>query len=292
MKLASYTEHGREKVGIVSEDLKYICPVSAYGLNYSTMNELIEKITDAELEKLRAEFLYEKATAIGAVKLEAPIPVPKQDVICLGENYAKHAMEGARFRNEGFAPEALPSIYFSKRVNRAAADGDSIDGHFELDIELDYESELAVIIRKDAYSVKKEESAAYVFGYTILNDLSARATQKKHRQWYRGKSFDGFTPMGPWIVTADEFAYPPVVQVQSRINGDLRQDSSTEDMLYNIPYIIEELSAGMTLKSGTVISTGTPSGVGLGFDPPKYLKPGDKVECIISGIGTLTNTVK
>ena len=292
MKLATYIEHGREKVGVVSEDLKTVCPVSAYGLSYSSMNELIEKITDEELEKLRSEYIEEKATALFAVKLEAPIPVPKQDIICLGENYAKHAMEGAKFRNESFDREALPSIYFSKRVNRAAADGELIDGHFDLDVEVDYESELAVIIRKDAYSVSRERSRSYVFGYTVLNDISARATQKKHRQWYRGKSFDGFTPMGPWIVTADEFAWPPVVQVQSRVNGELRQDSSTEDMLYDIPYIIEELSAGMTLKSGTIISTGTPSGVGLGFDPPKYLKPGDRVECSVSGIGSLKNILK
>ena len=292
MKLATYIEHGREKVGVVSEDQMYICPISAYGLPYTSMNELIEKITDEELDKLRSEFFEEKATALFAVKLEAPIPVPKQDVICLGENYAKHAMEGAKFRNESFDPEAHPSIYFSKRVNRAAADGELIDGHFDLDVQPDYESELAVIIRRDAYKVSRERSRDYVFGYTVLNDISARATQNKHRQWYRGKSFDGFTPMGPWIVTADEFAYPPVVQVQSRVNGELRQDSSTEDMLYDIPYIIEELSAGMTLKSGSIISTGTPSGVGLGFDPPKFLRPGDRVECTVSGIGTLSNILK
>ena len=131
-----------------------------------------------------------------------------------------------------------------------------------------------------------------MFGYTILNDVSARTIQNQHKQWYRGKSLDGFTPMGPWIVTPDEFDVRKSWKIQSRINGELRQDSTTDRMIFHVPYVIAELSQGMTLRPGTIISMGTPAGVGMGFDPPKWLHPGDVVACSIDGIGTLTNTVR
>ena len=130
-----------------------------------------------------------------------------------------------------------------------------------------------------------------MFGYTVLNDVSAREVQTGHKQWYFGKSLDGFTPMGPWILTADSVEFPPKLAIQSRGNGELRQDSNTELLIHGIEEVICELSSGMTLKSGTIIATGTPSGVGMGFDPPKFLVPGDVVECTIEGIGTLKNTV-
>lgn len=131
----------------------------------------------------------------------------------------------------------------------------------------------------------------YIFGYTVINDVSARTLQTRHKQWYFGKSLDGFLPMGPCIVTAEEFPYPPRLSIQSRVNGELRQDSSTELMIFGIDHVVSELSAGMTLKAGTIIATGTPAGVGMGFDPPRFLKPGDVVECSIEGIGTLVNRV-
>ena len=128
-------------------------------------------------------------------------------------------------------------------------------------------------------------------GVSILNDVSARVLQSRHKQWYFGKSLDGFTPIGPWIVTRDEFGDPPVRKIQSYVNGELRQDSTTDRLIFDIPYIISELSQGMTLLPGTLIATGTPSGVGMGFDPPKFLNAGDTVDCVIEGIGTLHNTV-
>ena len=131
----------------------------------------------------------------------------------------------------------------------------------------------------------------YIFGYTVINDVSARTLQTRHKQWYFGKSLDGFLPMGPCIVTAEELPYPPRLSIQSRVNGELRQDSSTELMIFDIDHVVSELSAGMTLKAGTIIATGTPAGVGMGFDPPRFLKPGDVVECSIEGIGTLVNRV-
>ena len=157
---------------------------------------------------------------------------------------------------------------------------------------LDYEAELAVIIGRAAKNVKAKDAMDYIFGYTVLNDVSARVLQAAHKQWYFGKSLDGFTPIGPCIVTADEIVFPPALHITARVNGELRQDSTTDLLITSIADIIEELSSGMTLLPGTIISTGTPSGVGMGFDPPKFLKPGDVVECTIDGIGTLRNTVR
>lgn len=224
------------------------------------------------------------------VRLLAPIPRPEQDVICLGINYFDHAKESEAVAGKGVkAPDTFP-IYFSKRVNEAVAPGGDILSHSDLVADLDYEAELAVVIGRPAYNVSEADALDYVFGYTILNDVSARTIQNQHKQWYRGKSLDGFTPMGPWIVTPDEFDVRRPQKIQSRINGELRQDSTTDLMIFHVPYVIAELSQGMTLRPGTIISMGTPAGVGMGFDPPKWLHPGDVVACSIEGIGTLTNT--
>ena len=157
--------------------------------------------------------------------------------------------------------------------------------------QLDYEAELAVIIKKDAKDVKPGEVKDYIFGYTIMNDVSAREVQTEHKQWYFGKSLDGFTPMGPVLVTADEIVYPPALEITSRVNGELRQKSNTALLITSIGQILEELTGGMTLLPGTIIATGTPAGVGMGFDPPRFLQSGDTVECAIEGIGTLCSTV-
>ena len=183
-------------------------------------------------------------------------------------------------------------MYFSKRVSQAVAPEGFIESHPGLVERLDYEAELAVIIGRTVKNVKAADAADYIFGYTILNDVSARLLQTSHKQFYFGKSLDGFTPMGPCITTADEIAFPPALTLTTQVNGELRQNSNTELLLNSIAEIIEELSSGMTLLPGTIIATGTPAGVGMGFDPPKFLKPGDVVECSIEGIGTLRNTVR
>ena len=156
---------------------------------------------------------------------------------------------------------------------------------------LDYEAELAVIVGKDARNVEPEHAEDYVFGYTILNDVSARNIQNRHQQWYFGKSLDGFAPMGPCILTRESVPYPPCLNIRSYVNGELRQNSNTSRMIFHIDHIISELSKGMTLKAGTIISTGTPSGVGMGFEPPRFLKAGDEVSCEIEEIGRLTNRI-
>ena len=148
-----------------------------------------------------------------------------------------------------------------------------------------------MVLGKAARDVKAADAADYMFGYTILNDVSARDLQTGHKQWYFGKSLDGFTPMGPVLVTADEIAYPPALEITSRVNGELRQKSNTALLITSIGQILEELTGGMTLLPGTIIATGTPAGVGMGFDPPRFLQSGDTVECAIEGIGTLCSTV-
>lgn len=297
MKYVTFEINGSEKVGILGGDGSWVIPVSALDMPYASMNELIDGITEEEKQKLQDAAGKDFTDIPGAiscneVKLLAPIPQPRQDIICLGINYMAHAYESARFKNESFNGERPYPVYFSKRVNRAVADGEPIPAHQDIVDSLDYEAELAIVIGKEARNVPAEQALDYLFGYTIINDVSARNIQSRHKQWYFGKGLDGFTPMGPHIVSADEIAFPPKLSIQSRINGELRQNSNTELLIFDIPYIIHDLSQGMTLKPGTIISTGTPDGVGLGFEPPKFLKPGDVVECCIEEIGILTNTIQ
>ena len=170
--------------------------------------------------------------------------------------------------------------------------GGYIESHIDLVDHLDYEVELAVIIGRKCRNVSIDDAKNFIFGYTILNDVSGRDIQTSYKQWYFGKSLDGFTPIGPYIVTADEFVFPPKLTIQSYVNGELRQNANTSQLIFGISHIISELSKGMTLEAGTIIATGTPSGAGMGFDPPKFLKVGDKVECRIEGIGSLVNEVR
>ena len=260
-------------------------------LPYETMNHLLADRPDHRAGVLEKAGKGSGEFALAEVQVLAPIPHPRQDVICLGMNYQKHKTEAERFDAAAFTREKAQAVYFSKRATHCPGPGALIPGHFDLVDSLDYETELAVILGRDAKNVTEAEAFDYVFGYTIVNDVSARNLQTGHKQWYFGKSLDGFLPMGPCIVTAEELPYPPRLSIQSRVNGELRQDSSTELMIFDIDHVVSELSAGMTLKAGTIIATGTPAGVGMGFDPPRFLKPGDVVECSIEGIGTLVNRV-
>ena len=285
MKLVTFLHDNKEAVGVLTEDGAAVRP-----LPFADMNALIQ----ASREALLAAVKGAAATLpLSAVTLLAPIPRPRQDVICLGINYKAHTEEAARYSSEAFTKERPIPINFSKRVTEAVAPEGDIESHPGLVERLDYEAELAVIIGKTAKNVMAEDAADYIFGYTVLNDVSARVLQTAHKQWYFGKSLDGFTPMGPCIVTADEVdTSPPALPIRSRVNGELRQDSNTKLQIFDIDHVIHELSQGMTLKAGTIIATGTPAGVGMGMDPPQFLHPGDTVQCEIEGIGTLTNTVR
>ena len=287
MKLVTYRENGAEKVGALTKDGTAILP-----LPVPDMNTLIETLTLSQLSSaVTAAEGSGASVALADVELLAPIPRPRQDVLCLGMNYKAHASEAAKYDADAFTKEKPAAVYFSKRVSEAVAPGGVIQSHQDLVERLDYEVELAVILGKTAKHVKAAEAGDYIFGYTVLNDVSARDVQTGHKQWYFGKSLDGFTPMGPCIVTADEIAFPPALGISSTVNGEPRQDSNTSLFLKSIQDVLEELTAGMTLLPGTIIATGTPAGVGMGFDPPKFLKPGDTVSCTIEGIGTLTNPV-
>nr|WP_325295099.1 fumarylacetoacetate hydrolase family protein [uncultured Oscillibacter sp.] len=281
MKLITCLCKGEERVGALTEE-------GAAFLPYPDMNTLIESLPPAAF----AVTSTAKPVPLEDVTLLAPIPRPRQDVICLGMNYRDHEKEAAKYDAEAFKKEKPAAVYFSKRVSRAGDPDGDIPRYEGLVERLDYEAELAVIIGKTARNVKAENAGDYVFGYTVLNDVSARDLQTGHKQWYFGKGLDGFTPMGPCILTADETAFPPALDISCAVNGEERQRSNTALLIHGIPEIIEELSAGMTLLPGTIIATGTPAGVGMGFDPPKFLSAGDVVACTIQNVGTLRSTVR
>lgn len=288
MKLVTYRFENTQRVGVLTQDETAVLP-----LDYSDMNTLIETASPADLRS--AASAAERAgvrVPLAEVELLAPIPRPRQDILCLGMNYKDHADEAAQYNAEAFTKEKPVAVYFSKRVSQAVAPEGDIERHAGLVERLDYEVELGVILGKAARNVKAEEAGDYIFGYTVINDVSARDVQTSHKQWYFGKSLDGFTPMGPCIVTADEIAFPPALDISSAVNGEPRQHSNTRLFLTGIPALLEELTAGMTLLPGTIIATGTPAGVGMGFDAPKFLQSGDVVECTIQGIGTIRNTVR
>lgn len=291
MKLITFEKNHEQKLGLVKNQEKEVVELSKLGVEGKTMLEFIKSSTVEGLLKLSSEAEKVKGKSLEEIKLCAPIPIPTQDIICLGINYMDHAEESAKFHNEKFQGERPYAVYFSKRVNEAVPHKGNIESHKEIVDSLDYEVELAVIIGKDAKNVSRDEAYDYVFGYTIINDVSARNLQTRHKQFYFGKSLDGFTPMGPWIVTADEFKTPLALKVQATVNGEVRQCSCTDKLIFDIPHVIQELSQGMTLKAGTIISMGTPAGVGMGFNPPKFLKAGDVVECEIEGIGILRNQI-
>lgn len=292
MRFYTMLREGRE-IPCASSDGQVLYPIPSV----TSINDLISRGVLVDLESLKsasenADDPLLKPLPLSEAELLAPIPHPLQDVVCLGLNYASHREEAARFSDTAFGGERPYPIFFAKRVNTAPGPEGTIPSYPGLVEKLDYECELAVILGKDAFGVAPEQVKDYIFGYTVLNDVSARTLQTRHKQWYFGKSLDGFTPMGPCIVTADEIAYPPALAIRCRVGGELRQDSNTENLLTTIDEIVSMLTQGMTLKAGTIIATGTPAGVGMGMQPPCFLKSGDKVECEIEGIGNLVNYVK
>ncbi|HZZ95169.1 MAG TPA: fumarylacetoacetate hydrolase family protein [Usitatibacter sp.] len=228
-------------------------------------------------------------------RLLAPVTAPRRNIFCVGKNYHEHAKE---FNQSGFdtasAPaEAAPPApsFFTKPASTIVGPGEPVLSHAAATKEIDYEVELAVVIGTRGRGISRDEAYRHVWGYTIVNDVTARDLQKAARQWFLGKSLDTFCPMGPCIVTAGEVD-PENLMVRTWINDELRQEANTKDLIFDIPTLIETLSAGMTLQPGDVIATGTPAGVGVGFRPPRFLKPGDVMRLSIDGIGELTNTIQ
>lgn len=224
-----------------------------------------------------------KTIPVAKARLLAPIPRPRKNIVCMGRNYAAHAREG------GVAPPEVP-VFFTKPPTAVIGPDAPITYHRATQ-ELDYEVELAVIIGRRGRDITAADALDYVFGYTIMNDVTARDLQRRHQQWFKGKSLDTFAPLGPWIVHRTAIPNPQSLRLTLRVNGEIRQDSSTAMMLFPVARLIETLSAGMTLEPGDIIATGTPEGVGMGFTPPKYLQVGRVVEAEVEGIGVLRNLV-
>jgi 2-keto-4-pentenoate hydratase/2-oxohepta-3-ene-1,7-dioic acid hydratase in catechol pathway len=229
--------------------------------------------------------------ALDSLTLLAPIPLPRRNIMCVGLNYMAHGKESAEAKGEKFVPPAKP-LFFTKNTLAINHPGAAIEVDDAVSPQVDWEVELGVVIGKRGKNIKPGEALEYVFGYTVVNDVSARDVQMAHGgQFFKGKSLDGFSPMGPVIVTADEVGDPHKLRVQTRVNGVTKQDSNTSDLIFNIPTLIDWLSRGMTLLPGDVIATGTPAGVGFARTPAEFLRPGDTVECEVEKIGVLRNSV-
>jgi 2-keto-4-pentenoate hydratase/2-oxohepta-3-ene-1,7-dioic acid hydratase in catechol pathway len=285
MRLVTYRAGTTQRVGVATGatvvDISKLAP---------DMLTLIEG-GPALLDQVRALAAQGgEGVALDSVELLAPIPRPRKNIVCLGMNYAEHAYEGQRARG---LPEKLPEdpVFFSKAITAINHPNGVIPFDPQVSSQIDWEVELAFVIGRQGKNISRDEALSYIFGYTILNDISARDLQSRHKQFFRAKSLDGCAPLGPWIVTADEIADPQQLRLSLRVNGKTMQDSSTNDMIFDIPTIIATLSHGMTLEPGDIIATGTPSGVGLGMNPPQYLKPGDVVEAEVEGIGVLRSLV-
>lgn len=244
----------------------------------------------AGLDAARAVVERGGGVPLSSVSLLAPIPRPRQNVICLGMNYVAHAIESDRARGREPKLPEFP-VFFTKAAHTVCAHEDDIPLDPKVTGELDYEVEFAFVIGRAGINISRADAPQHIFGYTIVNDISARDLQGRHQQFFKGKSLDRACPMGPCIVTADEIPDPAKLGIRLRLNGETRQDSHTGDLIFDIPAIIEYFSLGTPLELGMIFATGTPAGVGLGRTPPEYMRPGDVMEAEIDAIGVLRNRV-
>jgi 2-keto-4-pentenoate hydratase/2-oxohepta-3-ene-1,7-dioic acid hydratase in catechol pathway len=294
MRFVNYIYNKREYLGVLIDDRVVELNLILTSLGKTKVDSMSEfiGIYNDEIENIEncmknREF---QCIHLADVKLIAPIKAPRRNVFCLGKNYIEHAKE---LDATAISSDGIPKapIYFTKATNICTGDKDEIIFSEAVTKEVDYEVELAVVIGREGINIKEEEAEDYIFGYTIINDVSARDLQVRHNQWFKGKSLDTFCPMGPTLVHKREIPFPVELNISSTVNGEQRQNSNTKQLIFDIGYIISDLSKGFTIKPGDIISTGTPSGVGAGFSPKKLLKNGDIVECNIEKIGKLTNTV-
>ena len=291
MKIATFKHQNRRQVGIVDIEAQTVQPFQLR-LHSAKLGGI--KILKT-LARGRALPALGEPIPMSEIELEAPIPIPARNIFCVGKNYLDHALEVSRSNlgSGSTSTNGAPTypIIFSKVAQSVTGHKQPILRHVHLTQHLDYEAELAIVIGKTGRGISKENALDYVWGYTIINDVSARDLQKKHQQWMMAKSLDSFCPMGPWMVSKDEFDANDT-SIKCWVNGELRQDSRTSQFIFDIPTLIETISAGITLYPGDVIATGTPSGVGMGFSPPKFLQTADEVKIAIEGIGELINYVQ
>ncbi len=290
MKIVAFHHHGQPGVGLVSNDQQQVQPfdLPAAQRELGALPIIEMQVRGEALPALLA------AVAVSDVQIIAPLPKPRRNIFCVGKNYFAHAKEfaGSGFDSSAKSGGDIPAdpIIFTKVPESVIGPGAAIEMP-AVSTAIDYEAELAVIIGRGGKGIAAKDAMAHVWGYTIVNDITARDWQSRHQQWHMGKSFDTFCPMGPWLVSADELDGSKTM-VRCYVNGEERQNASTADLIFDIPKLIETLSAGITLYPGDVIATGTPVGVGIGFKPPKYLKAGDVVRVEIDGIGYLENPVR
>ena len=293
MRIASWSWGGRSHVGTVSAD----------GREFTSLR-VAKTQTDAPADAkagvlpliellVRGDALPAPDAArlpLEAVTLRAPLPRPRRNLFCVGRNYRAHAQElAASVFRDSLPKEDVWPMVFSKVPETVVGPFDSVRlPGASISQQIDYESELAVIIGQGGHNITRAQAMDHVFGYTIVNDVTARDVQVRHQQWHLGKSFDTFCPMGPWIVTADELE-GRATRVRGWVNGELRQDGWTKDMIFDIPTLIETISRGITLYPGDIIATGTPAGVGMGYTPQRWLQAGDVVRIEVDGLGAIEN---
>jgi len=298
MRLVTFEKNGVEAIGVFDKISHTITDFSkAVPELPNTMIDLI-KLGQTGLDQAKYAFKSAKdgtQIPLADVTLKAPIPEPLRDVMAVGRNYHEHAKE---FHDSGFdataGKTAVPDdpIIFSKATTSVSGPYDPIPSYLDFSNSTDYEGELAVIIGKTGRSIAKADAFDHIYGYSTSNDVTARTLQHRYKQWFIGKSLDGYCPMGPVLLTADEAGNPDNFHLRTEVNGELRQESSCSELIFDIPTLVETISAGITLLPGDIIITGTPAGVGIGFDPPVFLKNGDVVKVTIDPIGTIENTVE
>ena len=284
MKFASFLEGSRHRIGVVNVDASYVHPLDPH---VHDMIDLIERYNEVS----GFGSVEGPEIPLDQVKILAPIS-PRRNIFCVGKNYREHAKE---FAGSGYEAGAVkgaeideyPAV-FTKPPTTVVGHGDTVNLHRHVTSSVDYEAELTLVIGKTGHDTAPEHVYDHIWGYTIVNDVTARDRQRNHKQWFLGKGLDTFCPMGPWITTADELDAANLA-VKCWVNGELRQDGNTSDLIFDIPTLVATISAGLTLQPGDLIATGTPAGVGIGFNPPRFLKAGDEVSISIAGIGTLIN---
>ena len=290
MKLVTFDDGTGPRVGVLDAGGAVVDVSGAAGVG-DTMLEVVEA-GEAGLDAARAALASSPVLPERSVRLLAPI-MPRNNVMAVGRNYHDHAKEFSASGFDASEKKMIPDhpIIFTKALSSVVGPGDAIDTSMDPTGTSDYEGELGVVIGTGGHRIAAAGAMAHVFGYTVINDVTARALQAQHVQFFIGKSAATFCPMGPCIVTADEIGDIGAARLRTTVNGEPRQDAPISDLIFDIPTLIEAISAAVRLQPGDVIATGTPSGVGIGFDPPVYLQPGDTVEVSIDGIGTLTNPV-
>lgn len=287
MRIATYRHQNQRHVGQVSHDG---LTVTAFDVSSDVAHHGALRLIETVIAGGKLPALTNQTVALADVHLEAPLPLPRRNIWCVGRNYHEHAKELSTsvFKDSNANTQAWP-IVFTKVPECVVGPFDDVHlpGAAVSD-QIDYESELAVIIGKGGKNIAAADAMQHIYGYTIINDVTARDVQMRHQQWDMGKSFDTFCPMGPWLVTADELDGRRT-RVRGVVNGEQRQDGPTENMIFDIPTLIETISRGITLYPGDIIATGTPAGVGMGLKPPRYLQKGDVVRVEIDGIGHIEN---